>query len=99
MTLRDEIGVNETIVWQGKKDKRVSVFEAIFNPLLIFALVWFIFDMQFISSFLSYGGSFGTGVKSILVFFIIHLVQYLFPAYGGICIRSGVIVQISYAYG
>ena len=73
MTLRDEIGVNETIVWQGKKDKRVSVFEAIFNPLLIFALVWFIFDMQFISSFLSYGGSFGTGAKSILVFFIIHL--------------------------
>ena len=73
MTLRDEIGVNETIVWQGKKDKRVSVFEAIFNPLLIFALVWFIFDMRFISSFLSYGGSFGTEAKSMLVFFIIHL--------------------------
>ena len=54
MTLRDEIGVNETIVWQGKKDKRVSVFEAIFNPLLIFALVWFIFDMKFISPFSSY---------------------------------------------
>ena len=39
---------DETILWEGRPDRRVSVFEGIFNPLLPFALIWLLFDGTFI---------------------------------------------------
>lgn len=53
MTLRQQAGPSETIVWECKKDTRVSIFEAIFNPMLPFALIWLIFDLTIILTFLS----------------------------------------------
>ncbi len=53
MTLRQQAGPSETIAWEGKKDTRVSIFEAIFNPMLPFALIWLIFDLTIILTFLS----------------------------------------------
>lgn len=41
------VGRDEKILWHGKPNKRYFVLEDIFNPLLPFALVWFLFDSVF----------------------------------------------------
>lgn len=41
------VGRDEKILWHGKPNKRCFVLEGIFNPLLPFALVWFLFDSVF----------------------------------------------------
>jgi hypothetical protein len=73
MLLKYQIGVNENIIWSGTKDVKVSVMEAIFNPLLPFALIWFILDFFIISRAAMNG--------AILLFFLVHLMPvwlYLF---------------------
>ena len=70
------VGSNEKILWQGKPNKRGFILEGIFNPLLPFALIWFLFDSIFIAAYIS-------GMKSALslssaallpiLFFAIHL--------------------------
>lgn len=39
MTLREQIGKDERVIWEGSKSKKVSVLEGIFNPMLPFALI------------------------------------------------------------
>lgn len=78
MTLRQQAGPSETIVWEGKKDTRVSIFEAIFNPMLPFALIWLIFDLTIILTFLSSESntadeSSGMLNSELVVFFALHL--------------------------
>lgn len=73
MTLRQQIGSNETVLWEGRKDPRVSLFEAIFNPMLVFALIWFTFDMAMIIGFrysMQGGGLFLGGIAA---FFALHM--------------------------
>lgn len=78
MNLRQQIGAREHVLWEGKKDTRVSVLEAVFNPLLPLALVWFLFDMGFIVAFTRgmadsdmEGG--GLLVGGLVGFFALHL--------------------------
>ena len=47
MNLRDQISRGEAVLWNGKKSVKVSVLEAIFNPMLPFALIWLAFDAGF----------------------------------------------------
>ncbi len=80
--MRNYIHVNndETIQWEGKPDRRVSVFEAIFNPLLPFALIWLLFDGTFIVMSRDAMMS-GEGRMLYLPFFALHLMPvwiYLF---------------------
>ena len=63
-------GRDENILWEGTPDRRVSVFEGIFNPMLPFALIWGLTDL---TMFTLPSGS-DTGVsKSIFVFFALHM--------------------------
>lgn len=48
--LRSMIGTDETILYEGKPDKKCFIFESVFNPLLPFALLWAIFDFGFIGN-------------------------------------------------
>ena len=48
------VGLEETILYEGKPDKKCFIFESIFNPLMPFAIVWAIFDMSFLR--MSMGG-------------------------------------------
>lgn len=68
--LKSTIG-DEIVVWAGKPKKSCFILESIFNPLLIFALIWFIFDFTFISAFLKDG--IGNFIFVILAFFALHL--------------------------
>lgn len=70
--MKNYIHVNngETVQWEGKPDRRVSVFEGIFNPMLPFALIWFLFDAVFIRMSGDAAGEFRI---FYLGFFALHL--------------------------
>lgn len=72
MNLREQIGYGENIMWSGKKAVKVSVLEAIFNPMLPFALLWLLFDGGFILT-MKAGGDMGGLVPFLVVFFLLHL--------------------------
>lgn len=44
------IDPNETILYEGKPEKRCYVFESIFNPLLPFALLWAFLDISLLAN-------------------------------------------------
>lgn len=44
------IAPNETILYEGKPEKRCYVFESIFNPLLPFALLWAFLDISLLAN-------------------------------------------------
>ena len=46
--LKGMVGIDETILYEGKPDKKCFVFESIFNPLLPIAIIWGIFDFGFL---------------------------------------------------
>ena len=75
----------ENILWQGKPDKRCFILECIFNPMLPFALIWFLFDAFFIFAILSSGKSFVTGstqaASSELIFMILFFAFHLMPVW------------------
>ena len=68
------VGSNEEILWKGKPNKRCFILEGIFNPMLPFALVWFLFDSMFIAAFL--GGV--TISETPTAFTIIPIIFFLF---------------------
>lgn len=46
--LKSMVGIDETVLYEGKPDKKCFIFESIFNPLLPFAIIWAIFDTSFL---------------------------------------------------
>lgn len=46
--LKSMVGIDETVLYEGKPDKKCFIFESIFNPLLPFAIIWAIFDASFL---------------------------------------------------
>lgn len=73
----DMIGNNEKVLWHGKPDKKCFLLEAVFNPMLPFAIVWALFDSIFIFAFFGAGHSapkeMSFAVIPIIVFFALHL--------------------------
>ena len=68
--LREMVGYNERILYEGKPNKKCFIFESIFNPLLPFAILWAVFDSFFIGNSLAFGGGFGL---FIILFMLFHL--------------------------
>ena len=75
--LKGMIG-DEKIIWTGKPKKGCFILESIFNPLLIFALIWIMFDFGIISSFLT-GNT--NGNTNFLITIGIFLVLHLMPVW------------------
>lgn len=78
MLLESQIGANEQILWSGTKDKKVSVLEAIFNPMMPFALIWGIIDASFIGTMLkgvryASAESAASPIGFVIPFFLLHL--------------------------
>lgn len=46
--LKNMVGSDETVLYEGKPDKRCFIFESIFNPLLPIAIIWAVFDIGFL---------------------------------------------------
>ncbi|MGN1181370.1 MAG: PH domain-containing protein, partial [Faecalibacillus sp.] len=46
--LKSLVGQDETILYEGKPEKKCFIFECIFNSLLPFAIIWTLFDVGFL---------------------------------------------------
>lgn len=82
MDIRNMISPNETLIWNGRPDKKCFILESIFNPMLFFSLVWAAFDIFALSAMIrSYLPDPEADVASpdtavflpVLLFFCFHL--------------------------
>ena len=70
---------NEQVIWSGRPKKICFFLECVFNPMLIFAAIWFVFDFTFIGSVFSDGIDFSDSSNlAILGFFALHLMPVWF---------------------
>lgn len=46
--LKSMVASDETVLYEGKPDKRCFIFESIFNPLLPVAIIWAVIDIGFL---------------------------------------------------
>ena len=69
--LKALIGQNETILYEGKPNKKCYIFESIFNPLLPVAVLWGIIDFGILGSTMI-GGN-GNTAFFIIPFMLLHL--------------------------
>ena len=65
--LKRMVGMDETILYEGKPDKKCFIYESIFNPLLPFAIIWAIFDMGFM------GVAMGSMQLIMIPFLLFHM--------------------------
>lgn len=70
--LQNLIGPKETVLYEGKPDKKCFIAESIFNKLLPVAIIWIIFDFGFIKTAFS-ATNFGEMSFFIIPFFAFHL--------------------------
>lgn len=70
--LKNLVGANETVFYEGKPDKKCFIAESIFNKLLPIAIVWAIFDFGFIGT--AFLDSNAGGIAFFMIpFFALHL--------------------------
>ena len=65
--LKSMIGMDETILYEGKPDKKCFIFESILNPLLPVAIIWAVLDMSFM------GFAVGGMQRIMIPFMVIHM--------------------------
>lgn len=63
----------ENVVWNGKPKKSCFVLECIFNPALGLSIIWFLFDMVFMSATLEATTSTSPGRYFVLMFIFLHM--------------------------
>lgn len=71
--LQSVVGSNETIVWQGKPDKKCFILESVFNPLLPFALIWGAIDIGVFGVSVFQTGEMGNMAMFLIPFMLIHM--------------------------
>ena len=54
--LRSMVGYDETVLYEGKPDKKCFIMESIFNPLLPIAIIWGVIDLGFLGAGMGAGG-------------------------------------------
>ena len=65
--LKSMVGMEETILYEGKPDKKCFIFESIFNPLLPVAIIWAVLDMSFMGFAVS-------GMQMVMIpFMLVHM--------------------------
>ena len=70
--LKNIVGQDENIFYEGKPNKKCYIFESIFNPFLPFALIWAIIDFGVLGGiFIS--NSINSMIFIIIPFMLIHL--------------------------
>ena len=66
------VNKDEQIMWEGKPNKCCYILEGIFNPLLPFAIIWFLFDsLVFVANVGEQASS--RTVSLAYVFFLFHM--------------------------
>lgn len=78
MRSRIHINKNEKVLWKGRPAKKVCILESIFNPMLIFALIWALFDGFIFSAASETGGQAGLALNGFLLLHMMPVWIYLF---------------------
>lgn len=65
--LKNMVGVGETIMYEGKPDKKCYLFECFLNPLLPISIFWAIFDIGM------FGRNISSGNLVMFVFLLFHM--------------------------
>mgnify|MGYP003455818847 CR=1 FL=1 len=73
--LKSMVGMDETILYEGKPDKKCFIFESIFNPLLPVAIIWAVIDMGFLG--FGMGGSMPIFMLPFMLFHMMPVWIYL----------------------
>lgn len=76
--LKNMVRMDETILYEGKPDKKCFIFESIFNPLLLFAIIWAIFDAGFL----------GMAVGGMQLLLLPFMLFHMMPLWGLIVFRT-----------
>jgi uncharacterized membrane protein YdbT with pleckstrin-like domain len=69
--LKSMVGYDETILYEGKPDKKCFLMESVINPMLPVAIVWAVFDMGFISA----------GMEAMDFFLIPFMLFHMMPVW------------------
>ena len=69
--LKSMVGLDETILYEGKPDRKCFIFESIFNPLLPIAIIWAVIDMGFV----------GIGISSMQLVMIPFMLFHMMPVW------------------
>jgi len=69
--LKSMVGMDETIFYEGKPDRKCFIFESIFNPLLPIAILWAVFDMGFL----------GVAMRDMQLFMIPFMLFHMMPVW------------------
>jgi len=84
--LKEIVGPNEKILYEGKPNKKCYIFESIFNPLLPVALLWWIIDFGIL------GNAFFAESYDHMLFFVIPIMLlHMMPVWlylGGILFNA-----------
>jgi len=72
--LKSMVGNDETILYEGKPNKKCFVFESIFNPLLPVAIIWAVIDLGFLGLA---SGSFNIIMTPFMLFHMMPVWIYL----------------------
>ena len=75
--LKSMVGMDETILYEGKPDKKCFVFESVFNPLLPVAIIWAVIDMGFM------GFAIG-GMHTVMIPFMLFHMMPVWIYLGGV---------------
>ena len=69
--LKSMVGTDETILYEGKPDKKCFLFESILNPLLPIAIIWALLDMSFL----------GFALESMQLFMLTFMLFHMMPVW------------------
>ena len=69
--LKSMVGLDETVLYEGKPEKKCFIFESIFNPLLPFAIIWAMFDVGFL----------GVAMRNTQLFMIPFMLFHMMPVW------------------
>ncbi len=73
--LKSMIGPDETILYEGRPDKKCFIMESIFNPMLPIASIWGIIDLGFL------GNAVGTGMGGMNLIMIPFMLFHMMPVW------------------
>lgn len=65
--LKSMVGMDETILYEGKPEKKCFIMESVFNPLLPVAIIWAVIDMGFL------GAAMGSMQFVMVPFMLFHM--------------------------
>ena len=71
--LKSMVGYDETILYEGKPDKKCFIMESIFNPMLPIAILWGVFDLVVLGNVVGQMNGMGGAQLVMIPFMLLHM--------------------------